>query len=284
MPPNRVRAPPRPRSTRIAPYERIADIEGPQYTTSHSTTSGPITATPTTASGSTIRPQPPDTVTRNEPAAPVLPTEEEGATLFRLAVKWSSSRKLSLALFHADLAASFERHSVWQGSARKMQRTEAEYILQSVERHWRSSASFRDSQSNISQAVKVWMTGIRDVEELERMRAETDRKSNLEDEEGKADFHANAAGERERNLVLLESDSLGDDEADLTSDEDGEIAEKNGGPLRVLRPDERCGEQDNDEEYDSYDDDSYESDDSDDARDRRHTLMLSLLALLVMQR
>jgi hypothetical protein len=156
-------------------------------------------------------------------------------------------------------------------------------MLQMVEGHWRSSGTFRDSQSDLSQAVKVWMTGTRDVEELERMRAETDRKSNLEDEERKADFYANAAGERERNLALLESDGLGDDEVDLTSDEDGEIAENNGGPLRVLRPDERCREQDNGDEYDSYNDDSYESDDSDDARDRRHTLMLSLLALLVTQ-
>jgi hypothetical protein len=91
----------------------------------------------------------------------------------------------------------------------------------------------------------------------------------LEDEEGKADFYANAADERERNRALLESGSLGDDELDLTSDEDCEIAETNGGPLRVLRPDERGGDQDDDEEYDSYDDDSYESDDSNDARDRR---------------
>jgi hypothetical protein len=191
---------------------------------------------------------------------------------------------MSLALFHADLAASFERHSAWQGSGRKMQPAEAEYILKTVERYWRSSASSQDSQSDISQAVKVWMTGTRDVEELERMRAETDRKNNLEDEEGKVDFYANAASETERNLALLQSDSLGDDEVDLTSDGDGEIAENNGGPLRVLRPDERCGEQDNDEEYDSYDDDLYESDDSDDARDRRHTMMLALLALLVMRR
>jgi hypothetical protein len=151
--------------------------------------------------------------------------------LFRFAAKWSSSRKLSLALFHADLAASFERHSAWQGSGRKLQPTEAEYMLQMVEGHWRSSGTFRDFQSDLSQAVKVWMTGTRDVEELERMRAETDRKSNLEDEEGKADFYANAAGEREHNLALLESDSLGGDEVDLTSDEDGEIAENNGGPL-----------------------------------------------------
>jgi hypothetical protein len=43
------------------------------------------------------------------------------------------------------------------------------------------------------------MTGIRDVEELERVRAETDRKSNLDDEEGKGDFYANAAGESERS-------------------------------------------------------------------------------------
>jgi hypothetical protein len=232
-----------------------------------------------------MRPQPPDTATHNEPARPVLPIseEEEGITLVRLAVKWSSSRKLTLALCHADLAASFERHSAWQGSGCKLQPTEAEYILQMVEGHWRSNGTFRDSQSDLSQAVKVWMTGIRDVEELERVRAETDRKSNLDDEEGKGDFYANAAGESERNLALLESDSFGDDEVDLTSDEDGEIAENNGGPLRVLRPDERCGEQDNDEEYDSYDDDSYESDGSDDARDRSHTLMLSLLALLVTQ-
>jgi hypothetical protein len=86
------------------------------------------------------------------------------------------------------------------------------------------------------------VTGTRDVGELERLRAETDRKSNLEEEEVLADFYMNAAGERERKLALLESDSLGDDEVDVTSDEDGEIADNNGGPSRVLRPDERCGE------------------------------------------
>jgi hypothetical protein len=278
MSPNRTRAPPRPRSTRIAPYERIADTEMPQHTTANPTTSRSINAAPATSSRPTIRPPPPGTVTRNEPAAPVLPTEEERVTLSQLAVKWSSSRKLSLELFHADLAASFERHSAWHGSGRKLQPTEAEHILRTVERHWRSSASFRNSQSDLFQAVELWMTGTRDVEESERMRAETDRKSNLEEEEGKADLYANAAAERdaerEPNLALLESDSLGDDEVDVTSDKDGEIAGKSGGSLRVLRPDERPGEQDNDEEYDSYDDDPYESDDSKDAAVIRHNSMI----------
>lgn len=189
MPANRVRASPRPRSTRIAPYERTADIDVP------SQDKPPQTAP-------TAHPNQNHAVAPGRAPEAIAPlfkiTDHEETMLVRLAVKWASSRKLSLPLFQADLVASYERHQDWYADSPdgyRMTPVDTERRLQDFETRWRSERAFRASSSDLAQAVGLWMKKTRDVEEAERARRETEvkevqRKNNLVDDEEKAKVSA----------------------------------------------------------------------------------------------
>jgi hypothetical protein len=109
-------------------------------------------------------------------------TEEDEDRLVRLALTWQGSRKLSLTLFHVDVAASFERFYNQHGEDRKMQPTEAEHKLQVIEMKWRCSPAFRKSGSRLATNVERWMTEVREVEEQERTKLERRRRRLLKDE------------------------------------------------------------------------------------------------------
>jgi hypothetical protein len=116
-------------------------------------------------------------------AADQYMTEEDEDKLIRLALTWRGSRKLSLTLFHVDLAASFER---WQKNQvvtdRKMEPAEAERRLQAIETRWRRSRAFRNSGSRLATNVERWMTTVREMEEEERTKFERRRRRLLKED------------------------------------------------------------------------------------------------------
>jgi hypothetical protein len=109
-------------------------------------------------------------------------TEEDEDMLVQLALTWKESRKLSLSIFYADLASSFERNQIWARKSRKMQPVEAERKLQAIEMRWRSSPAFQDSGSQLARSVRMWMTDVRKVEDRERIEVELHRKRLLDSE------------------------------------------------------------------------------------------------------
>jgi hypothetical protein len=139
-------------------------------------------------------------------------TEEDEDMLVRLALKWRDSRKLSHTLFHADLAASFERNQILEGKDRKMLPTEAEHKLQVIEMKWRCSPSFRDSTSGLSVSVGRWMTHVRDVEDQERTKFELLRNNQMLFELDMAKAHDTLTRERNRELASrMSGDSSNED-------------------------------------------------------------------------
>jgi hypothetical protein len=156
--------------------------------------------------------------------------EEDEDMLVRLALTWKESRKLSLSLFHADLAASFERNQIQIGKDRKMQPTEAEHKLQVIEMKWRCSPGFRGSGSGLARRVGRWMTQVREVEEQERTRLEVYRKQLLEDDMVGAEAPNIVSHEMERyearRLPIAPWDNSDDDAAFFARDEEPEDLEE----------------------------------------------------------
>jgi hypothetical protein len=165
-------------------------------------------------------------------------TEEDEDMLVRLALTWKESRKLSLSLFHADLAASFERNSTQVGKDRKMQPTEAEHKLQVIEMKWRCSPGFRDSGSDLARRVGKWMTQVREVEDQERTRLEAYRKQLLEDDTVGAGAPDIVSHEMERyearRLPIAPWDNSDDDAAFFAHDEESEYLDEDSDEVPVL--------------------------------------------------
>jgi hypothetical protein len=198
---------------------------------------------PTTTSRSAPSTTQPNVVTapvpnRGPDASERTMTEGDEDMLVRLALTWKESRKLSLALFHADLAASFERNQIQVGKDRKMQPTEAEHRLQAIEMKWRCSPRFRDSGSEQARRVGRWMTQVREVEEQERARLEVYRKQLLEDDMVEAGAHniANHAVERSvaRRLPIAPWDNSDDDAAFFARDEESVYLDEDSDEVPVL--------------------------------------------------
>lgn len=177
MPPNRKRATPRPRATRVAPYEQIASIEAP--------TNDPTAPAPADSSTPSVYPQPLVAYSTGpiQPGAPAASLgtdeagnelqaehkflEEEEVWLVRTAVTWAMSRKLSLPLFYADLTATYNRDQ-GQRLEGHIQPFQAERKLHELEMRWRQDSGFRNSYSDLAQAVEIWMTRTREPEEKRR--------------------------------------------------------------------------------------------------------------------
>lgn len=108
----------------------------------------------------------------------------------------------------------------------------------------------RDSMSDLAQAVKLWMTGTRDVEDQERIRAEADRRYNLAEEADKEKMYALTSAQSGSDLGEDDDDDddEDDDDLDITSDEDGTLAHDNTALLRVRRPND--SDEDSDEDTD----------------------------------
>jgi hypothetical protein len=164
--------------------------------------------------------------------------EEDEDMLVRLALVWKGSRKLSLSLFHADLAASFERNQSRAGKHRKMQPTEAEHKLQVIEMKWRCSPGFRGSGSELARRVRRWMTQVREVEEQERTSQEVYRKQLLEDDTVGVGAHSIVNREMDRNvarrLPIAPWDNSDDEAAFFARDEESEYLDEDFDEVPVL--------------------------------------------------
>lgn len=312
MPANRTRAAPRPRSTRIAPYERIADIEAPprnapRLTISKQTTSARVAPRATISVPATtstprkrLRVTTPVSQTRSDDPANYC-TTQEAVTLLRLAIMWAASRKISLPVFNADLAASFERHT-----GRKTRPHEVMHILRNIEHRWYEESDFRDSSSELAHEVKIWISTIRDVEEAEqtkeaneRTKVHAERMRNLAEEVGNAELLARSRV-LERSLSDVQPGDCSmdyprgvkrargpsDDEAevngmDFISAEDGGTAEPKEATLQLRTSDDASGGEDEDGEHYSSDDDSYDSDDLEEF-EGQCDLLLMVAAVVVM--
>jgi hypothetical protein len=156
-----------PQPERVAPYAPVANREAPR---------APVVR-------QNAPPTRPDTA--DQPM-----TEEDEDKLIRLALTWKGSRKLSLTLFHADVAASFERFQQNQaGKDWKMQPAEAEHKLKVIEMKWHCSPAFRNSGSTLATNVERWMTQVREVEEQERTKFERRRRRLLKEDMPVDDIH-----------------------------------------------------------------------------------------------
>lgn len=82
------------------------------------------------------------------------------------------------------------------------------------------------------------MTGTRDVEGEERIKAEADRRETLTEELDKGNMYAMMAAQMGGDLGESDDDEAEDDDVDVTSDEDGNLAHNNTGVLRARRPDD----------------------------------------------
>lgn len=162
--------------------------------------------------------------------------EYEEARLAQLAVGCASSRKMSLPLFYADLATSYNRHRTWYFDGHSILPAQAERKLQELEIKWQNEHAFQQSCSDSAQAMKVWMRDTRDVEAKEKAKrdkavkkAEDDREWKLRREADKErmyqEFLGNLEPRRGPIEVPSDADVLDETSKDETMDLDVTTAE-----------------------------------------------------------